>query len=370
MLKHRIARRVLAVAAGIGALAIVSTGAARQQAPGPTEIAPPTISGAAIVGGTLSGSPGTWSGSQPITYKFQWLRCKADSGDDSSTSNCASISGATTTSYAATSSDLGQRLRFRVTASNKQGSTQSTSAATSVVTTEGGKPANSTPPSISGSALVGSQLTAETGKWVGDQPITYSYKWLRCDGDGNACKSTGKTAKTYKVVQEDVGRRLRVQVVAKNSRGSGDAYSTPTDVVPSTGSGGIIDLPGGGKSIDAKDVAKEQRLVVDTVLFDPNPVRSRSTPITVSIRVTETGKGYAVRNATVYIRSTPLLTSSGDNKLTAVDGWVTYSLQPESDFPLKNGYNVQFFVKAYRKGDPSLGGIYGTRLVQVATKSP
>ena len=32
--------------------------------------------------------------------------------------------------------------------------------------------------------------------------------------------------------------------------------------------------------------------------------------------------------------------------------------------------HVQFFVKAYRKGDPSLGGIYGTRLVLVPTKSP
>ena len=96
-------------------------------------------------------------------------------------------------------------------------------------------------------------------------------------------------------------------MTAKNSRGSGDAFSTPTDVVPDTGSGGIIDLPGGGKSIDAKDVAKEQRLVVDSVLFDPNPVRSRTTPLYVSIRVTETGKGYAVRNATVFIRSTPLL---------------------------------------------------------------
>jgi hypothetical protein len=363
------ARRALIVAASIAALIVAATGAASPQA-GPSEIAPPVISGAAIVGRTLTGSPGTWSGSQPITYKFQWLRCQADAGDDSSTSSCTSISGGTRTTYTTASSDLGFRLRFRVKASNKQGSAQSTSAATSVVTTEGGTPANSAPPTISGSALVGSTLTAATGTWVGDQPITYSYKWLRCDGDGNACKATGKTAKTYKVVQEDVKRRLRVQIVAKNSRGSGDAFSTATDVVPETGSGGIIDLPGGGKSIDAKDVTKEQRLVVDSVLFDPNPVRSRTTPLYVSIRVTETGKGYVVRNATVFIRSTPLLTSSGDNGLTSVDGWITYKLQPESDFPLKNGYNVQFFVKAYRNGDPSLGGIYGTRLVQVPTKSP
>lgn len=367
-MKPHFAHRALALATLTGALVVVSTGAARLLA-GPTEIAPPVISGPAIVGSTLTGSPGTWSGKQPINYAFQWLRCKADAGDDSSTSSCSSISGATRTTYTATSSDLGLRLRFRVKASNSQGSSQSTSTATSVVTTEGGKPANSAPPTISGSALVGSTLTAATGTWVGDQPITYSYKWLRCDGDGNACKGTGKTAKTYKVVQEDVSHRMRIQIVAKNSRGSGDAFSTPTDVVPSTGSGGIVDLPGGGKSIDAKDVAKEQRLVVDAVLFDPNPVKSRTNPIYVSIRVTETGKGYAVRNATVFIRSTPLLTSSGDNGLTAVDGWITYKLQPESDFPLKNGYNVQFFVKAYRKGDPSLGGIYGTRLVQVATKS-
>jgi len=364
--RPRLTRRVVVTGALAAGLAVVSTGGARPSV-GPTEIAPPAISGVAIAGRTVTGSPGTWSGVQPITYKLQWLRCKADAGDDSSTASCASISGATTTSYVVASADLGFRLRFRVQASNKQGKSTSTSAATSVVTTEGGKPANSSAPAISGSALVGSTLTASTGTWVGDQPITFSYKWLRCDADGNACKVTGKTAKTYKVVQEDAGKRLRAQVIARNSRGTGDAFSTATDVVPSTGSGGIIALPGGGKSIDAKDVPKEQRLVVDTVLFSPSPVTSRSTPITVSIRVKDT-RGYFVRNATVFIRSTPRLTSGGDNGLSAVDGWITYSLQPLDSFPLRTGYNVQFFVKAYRKGDPGLGGIYGTRLVQVPTK--
>jgi len=365
-MSSKLIRRLAVTAVLAVGLFVASIGSARPAA-GPTEIAPPAISGVAIAGRTVTGSPGTWSGAQPITYKLQWLRCKADAGDDSSTSSCANIGGATTTTYVVSSADLGFRLRFRVQASNKQGTSTSTSAATSVVTAEGGKPANSSAPSISGSALVGATLTASTGTWVGDQPITYSYKWLRCDEDGNACKATGKTAKNYKVVQADVGKRLRAQVIARNSRGTGDAFSTATDVVPDTGSGGIIQLPGGGKSIDAKDVPKEQRLVVDTVLFDPNPVTSRTSPISVSIRVKDT-RGYFVRNATVYIRSTPLLTSSGDDRLTATDGWVTYTLQPESDFPLKNGYNVQFFVKAYRKGDPSLGGIYGSRLVQVPTK--
>ena len=41
-------------------------------------------------------------------------------------------------------------------------------------------------------------------------------------------------------------------------------------------------------------------------------------------------------------------------------------LTPEVDFPaLRNGYSLQFYVKAYRKGDPALAGVAGTRLVQV-----
>jgi hypothetical protein len=31
---------------------------------------------------------------------------------------------------------------------------------------------------------------------------------------------------------------------------------------------------------------------------------------------------------------------------------------------------VQFFVKAYRSGDPALAGVAGYRLVQVRTASP
>jgi hypothetical protein len=45
---------------------------------------------------------------------------------------------------------------------------------------------------------------------------------------------------------------------------------------------------------------------------------------------------------------------------------VTYQLLPNRTFPRpRRGYNVQFFVKAYRSGDPTLSGIAGYRLVQV-----
>ena len=63
-------------------------------------------------------------------------------------------------------------------------------------------------------------------------------------------------------------------------------------------------------------------------------------------------------------------TSTPTDAPTGSSGTVTYSITPRSDFPIKNGFSVQFFVKAYRSGDPTLAGISGTRLVQVATHKP
>ena len=219
---------------------------------------------------------------------------------------------------------------------------------------------------------MGTTLTAGNGSWVGDLPITYSYQWLECDKNGNACKNLGNgRAATYKITQGTVGSTIRIKVTAKNTRGKASANSVQTAVVTDAGGGGgggggVINLPGGGKSIDVADVPKGERLIVNTVTFSPNPVKSRSNPITVTITVKDT-RGYFVRNAFVFLRSTPILTSTPTDAQTATDGKVAYAVKPTSSFPLKNGYNVQFFVKAYRKGDPALAGVSGTRLVQVAT---
>jgi hypothetical protein len=57
-----------------------------------------------------------------------WLRC------DSGGSNCAPINGATGTTDALASGDLGSTLRFSVVASSRRGSTSATSDATAIVT--------------------------------------------------------------------------------------------------------------------------------------------------------------------------------------------------------------------------------------------
>ena len=65
------------------------------------------------------------------------------------------------------------------------------------------------------------------------------------------------------------------------------------------------------------------------------------------------------------MRGTPRVVQ-GQTQATGADGFATLTLVPNSNFPQpRNGFNVQFFVKAFRAGDPALGGIAGYRLVQV-----
>jgi hypothetical protein len=96
-------------------------------------------------------------------------------------------------------------------------------------------PQNSSLPSISGSARDGSVLTAFRGGWK-NSPTSYAYAWQRCGDQGANCQPiTGATSQKYTVTTDDVDHRLRVQVTATNSSGSGDATSKATDIVQAVG---------------------------------------------------------------------------------------------------------------------------------------
>jgi hypothetical protein len=65
------------------------------------------------------------------------------------------------------------------------------------------------------------------------------------------------------------------------------------------------------------------------------------------------------------MRATPRVVQ-GQTVQTGGDGVANLTLVPNAQFPQpRNGFNVQFFIKAFRPGDPGLGGIAGYRLVQV-----
>jgi hypothetical protein len=194
----------------------------------PTNTSPPSITGVARDGSTLTAQPGSWSGSQPISYAYAWSRC------DSSGSNCVST-GVTSQTYTLASADVGSTFKVTVTASNTAGSASLTAGPTAVVAAA--PPSNSSLPSVTGTLQAGSTLTAQNGQWNGTQPLTYGYLWQRCDSGGANCVSTGVATSTYLLSTTDVGSTMRVVVTATNSAGNASATSTQTLVVAAQGGG-------------------------------------------------------------------------------------------------------------------------------------
>jgi hypothetical protein len=366
---RRTVKLVAAVLAS-GAALVAATSATGRTAVAPENTKSPVITNPyrATVGTSLSGNRGTWSGTSPVEFTQQWLRCNDDA------EACKSIPGENETSYTVTSDDLDRTIRFSVTGTNADGKSTALSDPTNVIDQATTKaPVETAAPAVSGDAVVGGRLTATTGSWVGTQPITFTTIWQRCDAAITSCAATGSRGSSYTVASSDTGQRLRVKVIAENSAGQTAGLSDATAVVKQAAGGGggggnggdVITLPNGEKSIPVASVGKGERLIVDQVTFNPSTVVSRS-PINVRIKVKDT-ENHVVRGALVFIRSTPLVASVPTDAPTGTDGWVSYTLTPESDFPIRDGYSVQFFVKAYRQGDPTLAGISGTRLVQVKT---
>lgn len=93
----------------------------------PANVVKPTISGDPRDGVTLTASPGTWSGTKPITFSFQWSRC------DQTGAACAALAGATASTYAVNANDVGHTMRVRVTAKNPKGSSFADSDQTAIV---------------------------------------------------------------------------------------------------------------------------------------------------------------------------------------------------------------------------------------------
>jgi hypothetical protein len=119
--------RTLLAALSVCVAAGVSAAVAAAADTAPSNTSPPTISGKATVGQTLTASTGAWDGTQPLTYTYVWQSCNANGGA------CSAIAGATNGTYTLVAADRGKTLRVVVTAKNGAGSASATSVPTGVV---------------------------------------------------------------------------------------------------------------------------------------------------------------------------------------------------------------------------------------------
>jgi hypothetical protein len=93
----------------------------------PVGTSPPTVTGNALQGQTVTATTGTWTAAD-ATFTYQWQRC------DAAGANCVPVAGATASTYAVTPADVGATLNVVVTAANRFGAPAATSAVTPVVT--------------------------------------------------------------------------------------------------------------------------------------------------------------------------------------------------------------------------------------------
>ncbi len=101
-------------------------------------------------------------------------------------------------------------------------------------------PRNTNQPTVYGQAVQGRTLFTDDGSWSGSTPMTFQYRWLRCDTSGGGpngvtCSTiSGATQRTYVLTKADVGDRIRSHVIATNKDGSASFNSNATAIVQSS----------------------------------------------------------------------------------------------------------------------------------------
>lgn len=234
----------------------------------------PTITGGATakVGTVLTAVPGSWTPS-PVTIGYQWMKAGQP------------IPGATAATYTPTAADAGARLSVR-TIGTKAGyalvlkeSAQTAAVALQTLTT---MPV----PTITGTARVGSVLTANPGTWA-PAPVGLSYQWKR-----NGTNIQGATAPTYLLTAEDQGRTITVSVIGSKVGFTQSAAkvsaATATVAAPPAGTLTLTPTP-----VITGTAAIDETLTVTTGTWGPGTVN-------LSIQWTRNGVPIFGANATTY----------------------------------------------------------------------
>lgn len=217
-------------------------------------------------------------------------------------------------------------------------------------------PKNTKLPTISGTATVGSTLTASAGNWS-NNPTSFSYRWKRCDTSGNTCALTGGTGKIYTVTSADIGHTIRVTVKAANSSGAAYATSAQTAVVPTSG------CPAGSGTVQVADVNLPAQLELNVGSISPTVVRRSTSSIQLSFTVTACG-GRPVQGASVFATAIPYNQFAAASATTGSNGVATITEAQLSGFPASRHQELLVVLaRAAKPGQPLNGGVSTRRVV-------
>ena len=345
-----------------GSAQAVSSQTAVIAAPGPpANSGLPVLSGTAQDGHTLTVSNGSWKSDSALGYSYRWGRC------DSAGNGCATISGATHSSYRASPADVGHRLRATVTARNAVGSTSATSAASGIVAPAGVPPQLTARPSLTGISREGQALSVCCGSWGGTQPIALAFRWVRCGpGGASPCDPiAGATQQSYTLTTADIGHTVQAFVNATNAYGSVETSTPPSGTVIRAEPVGAVKLPNGRISIPVTSVALPQRLVVAGIALRPKRILSRARGTVLTVRIVDS-RHYAVRGALVSLTGFPASWLKPiPERRTALDGTLTLRLRPTAKLSLKKNGSLALFVRVRRPGGNPFAGISASRIFRV-----
>jgi sugar lactone lactonase YvrE len=135
----------------VGSVSATSTNVTAEPA-APSDTSVPTITGTTTPGQTLTAGPGAWSDASAV-LTYQWEGC------DSQGNNCVAITGATSSTYTLSASDVGDTIVVIVTATNAGGMSSASSTATAIVNAPSSPTSTAVPVSVGAVPSAGITVT-------------------------------------------------------------------------------------------------------------------------------------------------------------------------------------------------------------------
>ena len=346
----------------------------------PVNTMPPSISGAAQEGQTLTAAPGSWTGAEPISYAYQWRGC------DSSGGGCVDIVPATSDTYTLTGGEVGATIRVAVTASNSAGSSTAVSAQTAVVTAAP-PPPDTTPPTIptglTASAVASNRVdlfwTAST-----DNVGVTAYTVYR---DGVFLTTVGGGVTSYSDTTVTASTTYAYTVDAFDAAGNHSAASSaatvttpaPSDTTPPTAPTGLTALAISSTRVDLQWNASTDNVAVTGYAIQRNGVTiasvgagtttysdttvHNSTTYTYTVVAFDAAANRSPASAPATVTTIGLVFEDGFesgnmSKWTVSSGLVAQQAEVVSGTWAARGTSAGTPAYAYKTLSPSLGDMY------------